>query len=241
MDSDEALRRPTLGFRDWGIGLTPELMPSTILSLERSNKLHKRYLHGVVGKGGSVTCLFSKATVIVSRRDPDQLLPGEEERHGSVSGERPHPNAVELELTGSRGSRPPSRPSREARLRPVSPAAVSQTGPAWCSRGATEPGEEGRSAAFGALRGSSDAPSIVAFLGLRTRSGCFNACKSVGSVVAGPPPGFVDCAVDSRGLGREIEYLPNHARGSSLLVVNHLGPRPVEAAGRLRCGARGSG
>jgi hypothetical protein len=77
LDSEDALIRPTLGFRDWGIGLTPAQMPTTILSLEGSNKLHKRYLHGVFGKGGSVTGLFSKATVIVSRRHPDHLLPGE--------------------------------------------------------------------------------------------------------------------------------------------------------------------
>lgn len=79
LDSDDSSRRPSIAARDFGIGLTAREMPDTILSLQRSNKLHKPYLHGVFGKGGSVACLFSKATIIVSRKQPD-LLAGEEDR-----------------------------------------------------------------------------------------------------------------------------------------------------------------
>jgi hypothetical protein len=79
LDSDDSSRHPSVGARDFGIGLSPVEMPETILSLQRSNKLHKPYLHGVFGKGGSIACLFSKATIIVTRKQPD-LLNGAEDR-----------------------------------------------------------------------------------------------------------------------------------------------------------------
>ncbi|HWY18595.1 MAG TPA: hypothetical protein VNY27_07780 [Solirubrobacteraceae bacterium] len=79
-DSDDPVSRPTLAFRDFGIGITPTEMPGTILSLERNNKLRKPYLHGVFGKGGSVACMFSAATIIVTRKQPDLLGAGEEDR-----------------------------------------------------------------------------------------------------------------------------------------------------------------
>lgn len=79
LDSDDSSRQPSIGARDFGIGVTPAEMPDTILSLQRSNKLHKPYLHGVFGKGGSIACLFSKATIIVTRKQPD-LLDGAEDR-----------------------------------------------------------------------------------------------------------------------------------------------------------------
>jgi hypothetical protein len=79
LDSDDSSRQPSVAARDFGIGVTPVEMPETILSLQRSNKLHKPYLHGVFGKGGSIACLFSKATIIVTRKQPD-LLDGAEDR-----------------------------------------------------------------------------------------------------------------------------------------------------------------
>jgi hypothetical protein len=79
-DSNNSRRQPTLSFRDRGIGITPAEAPGTILSVEGSNKLGKPYLHGVYGKGGSVTCRFSDATVIVSRKQPDLLRDDEEDR-----------------------------------------------------------------------------------------------------------------------------------------------------------------
>ncbi len=41
--------------RDRGVGLKPEEMPSTILSLNESNKIRKHYLAGTYGQGGSST------------------------------------------------------------------------------------------------------------------------------------------------------------------------------------------
>lgn len=79
-DSDDSARTPTIAFRDHGIGLTPEEMPTTILSLNKSNKIGKLYLHGVFGKGGTTACQASDATVIVSRKHPDLLKAGEADR-----------------------------------------------------------------------------------------------------------------------------------------------------------------
>jgi hypothetical protein len=81
LDSDDSKRRPTFAFRDHGIGLTPAEMPTTILSLQRSNKLRKAYTNGIFGKGGSSTSAFSEATIIVARKQP-ALLAGAEDRIG---------------------------------------------------------------------------------------------------------------------------------------------------------------
>jgi len=53
--------------RDLGIGILPEQMPGTILSLNASNKLQKHYLAGIYGQGGSSTFAVSKYTLIASR------------------------------------------------------------------------------------------------------------------------------------------------------------------------------
>jgi len=58
----------TVDIIDRGIGLTPDEMPDTILSLNRSNKLQKFYLAGTYGQGGSSTLAYSKLTLIASRR-----------------------------------------------------------------------------------------------------------------------------------------------------------------------------
>lgn len=57
--------------RDRGVGLTPEQMPSTILSLNESNKMSKHYLAGAYGQGGSSTFAVSTCTLVASRRDED--------------------------------------------------------------------------------------------------------------------------------------------------------------------------
>jgi len=57
--------------RDEGIGLTPENMRSTILSLNESNKIHKHYVAGMYGQGGSSTFARSKYTLIASRYGSD--------------------------------------------------------------------------------------------------------------------------------------------------------------------------
>ena len=57
--------------RDEGIGITPENMRSTILSLNESNKIQKHYVAGMYGQGGSSTFARSKYTLIASRNGTD--------------------------------------------------------------------------------------------------------------------------------------------------------------------------
>ncbi|GIW91511.1 MAG: hypothetical protein KatS3mg109_1943 [Pirellulaceae bacterium] len=60
--------------RDFGIGLTPEEMPNTILSLNESNKIQKHYLAGTYGQGGSSTFAVCDVTLIASRRIDDRRV-----------------------------------------------------------------------------------------------------------------------------------------------------------------------
>jgi len=57
--------------RDGGVGITPENMRSTILSLNESNKIQKHYVAGMYGQGGSSTFARSKYTLIASRNGTD--------------------------------------------------------------------------------------------------------------------------------------------------------------------------
>jgi len=52
---------------DCGIGVAPEDLEGTILSLNESNKIQKHYLAGTYGQGGSSTFAFCKYAVIISR------------------------------------------------------------------------------------------------------------------------------------------------------------------------------
>src|SRR5207253_5415376 len=54
--------------RDFGIGLTAEEMPRTILSLNRGNKKSKPWLTGKHGQGASSTYQYSDLTLIASRK-----------------------------------------------------------------------------------------------------------------------------------------------------------------------------
>ncbi len=57
-----------LDCRDYGIGMTAEEMPNTILSLNRGNKKYKPWLTGKHGQGASSTCQYSDITIIASRK-----------------------------------------------------------------------------------------------------------------------------------------------------------------------------
>ena len=73
-------RTPTVEIRDLGIGLSPEMLPKTILSLGESNKIDKLYLAGAYGQGGSTVLAFCpEGSIFVSRRQPD-LLEGQPDR-----------------------------------------------------------------------------------------------------------------------------------------------------------------
>ncbi|GJM25044.1 MAG: hypothetical protein DHS20C16_14590 [Phycisphaerae bacterium] len=58
---------PTVDVIDRGIGLSPEMMPGTILSLQEGNKVKKPYLMGTFGQGGSSTLAFCDYAVVISR------------------------------------------------------------------------------------------------------------------------------------------------------------------------------
>jgi hypothetical protein len=76
--SGASKRQPTVEIRDHGIGLSPKLVPSTILSLNESNRVDKPYLAGAYGQGGSTVLAFSpQGTLFVSRRDPNLLTNNE--------------------------------------------------------------------------------------------------------------------------------------------------------------------
>jgi hypothetical protein len=61
-----------LEVRDTGIGVDPDQMRTTILSLNESNKMQKHYLAGAYGQGGSATFASSIATLLASRHTSDR-------------------------------------------------------------------------------------------------------------------------------------------------------------------------
>jgi hypothetical protein len=67
LEAGEGRESRTLQVRDLGVGIAPEDMAKTILSLNESNKLKKLYLAGAYGQGGSSTFAFSRYTLIASR------------------------------------------------------------------------------------------------------------------------------------------------------------------------------
>ena len=67
MEPGEGRESRILQIHDRGIGIAPEEMDSTILSLNESNKLKKHYLAGAYGQGGSSTFAFSRYSLIASR------------------------------------------------------------------------------------------------------------------------------------------------------------------------------
>jgi hypothetical protein len=74
VENGEGKQSRTVSVRDEGIGLRSDEAPLTILSLNESNKISKRYLAGTYGQGGSSTFAVSELTLIVSRqRDTDHV------------------------------------------------------------------------------------------------------------------------------------------------------------------------
>jgi len=125
LDSDDSARTPTIAFRDRGIGLTPNEMPQTILTLNKSNKIRNLYLHGVFGKGGTTACQHSDATIIVSRKQPDLLAPGEDDRVsvamitlGDAPDAKVDPFRYLAGFSGTRGPEVFSVPAEEVRFEP---------------------------------------------------------------------------------------------------------------------------
>jgi hypothetical protein len=67
MEEGEGRESRVLEVRDQGIGIAPEDVTRTILSLNESNKLQKHYLVGAYGQGGSSTFAFSRYSLISCR------------------------------------------------------------------------------------------------------------------------------------------------------------------------------
>jgi hypothetical protein len=64
---------PTVVVQDKGIGVHPDDMPDTILSLANSSKGKKPYLIGAYGHGGSSIYEWCEYTVIICRKEPHLL------------------------------------------------------------------------------------------------------------------------------------------------------------------------
>lgn len=62
-------RKPTFDIIDKGTGISGDLFPETILSIQHGNKLSsdKGYLIGAFGQGGSTSLPFTAATIIISK------------------------------------------------------------------------------------------------------------------------------------------------------------------------------
>jgi len=67
MEAGEGRESRIIEVRDRGIGIPPQDMDKTILSLNESNKLTKHYLAGAYGQGGSTTFSFCRYSLIASR------------------------------------------------------------------------------------------------------------------------------------------------------------------------------
>jgi len=60
--------KPTVDIRDYGMGILPEEIGETILSLNKNRKLRKLFLAGAFGQGGSTALAYSPFTAVFSRR-----------------------------------------------------------------------------------------------------------------------------------------------------------------------------
>ncbi len=67
LEPGEGWQSRVLTVIDRGVGIPPNQMKDTILSLNESNKIQKHYLAGTYGQGGSSTFAFSKYVLIASR------------------------------------------------------------------------------------------------------------------------------------------------------------------------------
>ena len=65
-DSDNK-NEPTIEIRDKGIGIKSSHFKDTILSLNESNKVGKKYLMGAYGQGGSTALAISQYTIFISK------------------------------------------------------------------------------------------------------------------------------------------------------------------------------
>ena len=72
--------RLTPVFRDQGCGMTPAYVPQSLFYLGTRHKGKAAWQQGAFGVGGASTFRHADAVVLVTRRHPDLLAPGEEDR-----------------------------------------------------------------------------------------------------------------------------------------------------------------
>jgi hypothetical protein len=78
LDHDKESKQFTVTIRDQGMGQVPGMMHDTLLSLGQSDKTDKPYLIGVFGQGGSSAFSVSECSILIARRAPDLVKPGED-------------------------------------------------------------------------------------------------------------------------------------------------------------------
>ncbi len=78
LDHDKMSKQFAVTIRDHGMGQVPAMMHDTLLSLGQSDKADKPYLIGVFGQGGSSAFSVSEYSIVVTRRAPQILKPGED-------------------------------------------------------------------------------------------------------------------------------------------------------------------
>jgi hypothetical protein len=78
LDHEGKSKQFAVTIRDRGMGQTPTRMHHTLLSLGQSDKADKPYLIGVFGQGGSSAFSVSEYSIVVSRRAPGILTPGDD-------------------------------------------------------------------------------------------------------------------------------------------------------------------
>jgi len=81
MDSESA-KRPTIEVLDRGIGQHPSDFPKTLLGLNEDYKVSKLYLMGAFGQGGQTSFAHCDYGIIVARKNPQLLKPGQEDQIG---------------------------------------------------------------------------------------------------------------------------------------------------------------
>lgn len=82
LDHDKKSKQFSVTIRDHGMGQVPQKMHRTLLSLGESDKADKPYLIGVFGQGGSSAFSVAEYSIVVTRRAPDILKPGEDDGAG---------------------------------------------------------------------------------------------------------------------------------------------------------------
>lgn len=78
-DAGHGKKRVTVVARDRGCGISPSAMPKTIFQVGAGHKNGFDWLQGNFGLGGATTFRNAEAVVVVSRRHPELLKPGEED------------------------------------------------------------------------------------------------------------------------------------------------------------------